>query len=738
MKTMYLMIISVMVISCTSHRNDYSIKVKREGDKLNLFFGGAERMTGGMLRMEGSMSEKNLIVATVSDYAVGFKNEKDEYHLEIINVNDSNIIGFYIDSLNKDMHNGHEYMGLFFESIPGYKQGVQIWRYKPWNSWTKPIKTASPSDLMEWDVQFFYWQYTDGTYGAAVPLSGNGFRTTLGTSGELFGAKALTYTNAPLLGKVPLMALGFGDDPYILFEELYSTSLKMMGKEENLRVNKEYPEIMDYMGWCSWNSSGNGNNLNEQLLVDAASSFYSNNFPLKWMIIDDGWSQNTNRQLDCYLPIEEKFPNGFKPVIETLKKDFGIKYIGAWHAFNGYWSGINKDSEMGEAFKNVLFPYTDYNPMIANDPGRECNMINPYTDSLLLFYDTWHQWMVDQGVDFVKVDNQLSVERMAKDNFPIWDVADKMHQALYTSIDKHFNSVVINCMNMTNDAFYNFGTSAIARTVEDYFPFKENETYNLQEGNAAAHVTQALYNSSYFQQMVWPDYDMFESHNPNAAFHAIARAISGGPVYVTDIPGKQNFDVLHPLVYADGKIIRADVPARLTIDCLFQVQDFAPLKAFSFANGAGLLGIWNAADTSVVEGTFKVSDIQGIEGDTFAIYEHFSKKIIVANLHEEIDVVLNRMEYRYYNVVPIRNDMAIIGLTNKYNAPKTIKSLQYNENAATVTLNEGGNFIAYLENTPKKVILDGSEMANYTFDQNTFQIHIANDVAGSKTLDIFW
>jgi raffinose synthase len=95
-------------------------------------------------------------------------------------------------------------------------------------------------------------------------------------------------------------------------------------------------------------------------------------------------------------------------------------------------------------------------------------------------------------------------------------------------------------MDMTNDAFYNFGESAVARTVEDYFPERGGGSgYNLEKGGPAAHVLMALYNSLYFSQMVYTDFDMFESNHTFATFHAAARAISGGPVYVTDIPEKQ-------------------------------------------------------------------------------------------------------------------------------------------------------------------------------------------------------
>ena len=60
--------------------------------------------------------------------------------------------------------------------------------------------------------------------------------------------------------------------------------------------------------------------------------------------------------------------------------------------------------------------------------------------------------------------------------------------------------------------------------------------------------------------MVYPDFDLFQSHNPNGIYHAIARAINCGPIYITDNIGEQKFEVLHPLIYADGRIIKSETP----------------------------------------------------------------------------------------------------------------------------------------------------------------------------------
>ncbi|KAL0337458.1 UNVERIFIED_CONTAM: putative galactinol--sucrose galactosyltransferase 6 [Sesamum calycinum] len=94
-----------------------------------------------------------------------------------------------------------------------------------------------------------------------------------------------------------------------------------------------------------------------------------------------------------------------------------------------------------------------------------------------------------------------------------------------------------------------------------------------------------------------PDWDMFHSLHPAAEYHGSARAISGGPVYVSDAPGKHNFDLLRKLVLPDGSILRARLPAA-TKDCLFS----DPARD-------GLLKIWNMNQTGVL-GSIQLSSLQ--------------------------------------------------------------------------------------------------------------------------------
>ena len=90
---------------------------------------------------------------------------------------------------------------------------------------------------------------------------------------------------------------------------------------------------------------------------------------------------------------------------------------------------------------------------------------------------------------------------------------------------------------------------------------------------------------------IHPDWDMFQSTHPCAAFHAASRAISGGPIYVSDTVGKHNFDLLKTLVLPDGSILRCEYYALPTKDCLFE----DPLH-----DGKTMLKIWNLNKVSLL------------------------------------------------------------------------------------------------------------------------------------------
>jgi raffinose synthase len=223
--------------------------------------------------------------------------------------------------------------------------------------------------------------------------------------------------------------------------------------------------------------------------------------------------------------------------------------------------------------------------------------------------------------------------------------------------------------------------------------------------------------------MVYPDFDEFQSHNPNAVFHAIARAINNGPIYITDKMGEQKFDVLFPLVYSDGKILRSGTALLPAEDCLFQVQDARPFKAYSLVGNSGLLGVWNCADADSVTGTFSASDVHSLRGDTCALYEYFSGEVKIVARTEKNHITLPRLGYKLYYVVPLAEGSAVFGLVNKYNAPASVVKQTIARGRITATLYEGGTFAASTPRVPKSVTVNGKKSA-FTYHNSLVVVKI--------------
>ena len=122
---------------------------------------------------------------------------------------------------------------------------------------------------------------------------------------------------------------------------------------------------MDYIGWCTWNASENGKKLDETFVVESVKTFTNRNFPLGWVIIDDGWFDQKGGKISSFMPDTTKFPEGFGPVITRLKEECNIKEVGVWHTLNALWNGIDPGSELGNKYKDDLYGYFANKPVLS-------------------------------------------------------------------------------------------------------------------------------------------------------------------------------------------------------------------------------------------------------------------------------------------------------------------------------------------------------------------------------------
>ena len=604
-----------------------------------------------------------------------------------------------------------EALSVVFGAMPELREGMQLWRYGPWNAWSRPVALSTPADLKPDDIQFLYWRDRDGLYGAAVPLSGAGFRTTLGRIGGKLAARAQALAPSAVPADLPIAAIGYGDDPHAVIRATYRAALAAMGRSDSAAEGKTLPEPLRYLGWNSWNASNLGRDLSPSLLFNAATALRGAGVPIGWMTVDDGYFDHREQRLRRFEPDPVKFPQGFAPVVRKLKREHGIRSLGIWLALDGYWHGIDPAGEIGRRYRADLFTWTERQDRSrADSPERTNTFIRPDRASMVRYYDDHLGHLQAAGFDFLKVDNQLVVERMAKGNFPVWQLATAMHAGLNAAAARHFGNAVINCMDLTADAYFNFGRTPVARAVEDYFPYEAGETYNLEKGNAAAHVAQALYNNLYVSQVAIPDFDMFESTNPNALMHAVARVANNGPIYITDQPGRHDIALVRSMALSDGRLLLAEAPLLPARDSLFQLQEGRPFKAFSRVGEAGLLAIFNLADADRVRGRFAPGDVPGFEGADVLAYEHVGGRLRRIGSGDSLPIDLPRFGAQLWTLHRPRGGFAAFGRSDKLNGAAAIRSTRLRGRRVEVSLHEMGPFAAWSERKPASVTLAGRKL----------------------------
>ena len=141
------------------------------------------------------------------------------------------------------------------------------------------------------------------------------------------------------------------------------------------------------------------------------------------------------------------------------------------------------------------------------------------------------------GIDGVKVDCQagIGLAGTAVSGGP--RLAAKYHAALEASVKENFPSnATINCMCHSTENIYHFDSTALARASDDFYP--------RDAASSTPHIAACAYNSVFLAPLVQPDWDMFHSKHPAAEMHAAARAVSGGPIYMSGKPGIHHVDLL--------------------------------------------------------------------------------------------------------------------------------------------------------------------------------------------------
>ncbi|OVA20778.1 Glycosyl hydrolases 36 [Macleaya cordata] len=673
---------------------------------------------------------------------------------------------------------------------------MSIFRFKVW--WTTHWVGNRGSDL-EHETQMMILENDPNSgrpYILLLPLIEDSFRASLqpGVDDNVDICMESGSTKVKQSCFRSCLYMHVGDDPYNLIKEAMKIVRVHLGTFKLLE-EKTPPGIVDKFGWCTWDAFYL--KVDPEGVWEGVKGLVEGGCPPGLVLIDDGWQsicqddeplneEGMNRatageQMPCRLKnfqenyrfrdyqskikMDEKegevpLVKGMGAFVKNLKESFkSVEYVYVWHALCGYWGGI-RPGVPGLPESKVVVPKLS--------PGLKMTMEDLAVDKIVSngvglvpperahqMYEGIHSHLEAVGVDGVKVDVIHLLEMLSEEYGGRVELAKAYYKALTESVRKHFKgNGVIASMEHCNDFMF-LGTQAISlgRVGDDFWctdPYGDpNGTFWLQ----GCHMVHCAYNSLWMGNFIHPDWDMFQSTHPCAQFHASSRAISGGPIYISDCVGKHDFQLLKSLALPDGSILRCEHYALPTRDCLFEYplhDGKTMLKIWNLNKYTGVLGAFNCQGGGWcrqgrrnrcvsefycrVTSTANPMNIEWKNGknalisideiEEFAVYMFQAKKLVFLKPTENIEISLEPFTFELLTVSPVKIlpkkmiRFAPIGLVNMLNTGGAIQSLSFDDmGLIRIGVKGTGEMRMFASEKPKVCRINGEEVS-FGYDEH--------------------
>ena len=543
------------------------------------------------------------------------------------------------------------------------------------------------------------------TWHCFLPVCDDTYKTVIYGSEE--GFDFCIYNNCAGLTECReqlAFVYGEGNDPYEVIRRCAKAVATLLDNGLRMREERNYPEIFEYLGWCSWDALQI--RVSHEGLLEKVREFREKQVPIGFAIIDDMWADCPHLEeipadatfremvhemhqssMRSFQGSPKRFPKGIGAAVADMK-EMGIPHVGIWFPTTGYWNALDPD---GEAKELMAYLTHDRKGRLVPDPTPE---------KVFGLYDLFCSRIRSWGCDFVKIDNQ-SFHGYFRGIKPIGQTARAFQTAIDSTTGSNFNGALINCMGMTSECMFNRRSSAVSRCSDDFMP-ESREWF-------AKNILQCAYNGLLQGQYYVNDWDMWWTDDEQAKKNSLCRAISGGPIYVSDKIGRTNPEILLPLILSDGRILRPDDSATPTLDCLIgnPTETGRIFKIRNRVGANGLVAVFNIdAQNRAVSGTLAPTET-GVAGGDYAYYEYFTGEAGILHKGEKLEITLeNNDTFRLYTFMPYRKGTpAVIGLLDKYVGIKAV----LNATDRFVTLREGGK-IGFISEDPICLEADGKRL----------------------------
>jgi len=523
---------------------------------------------------------------------------------------------------------------------------------------------------------FLLLKLRDGRYLAVVPIAGPLSMSWLyaNEQGRLvlnFG----TLGTKPISCDAPLFAWCYSNDIYAASRRAWALAItcEPVAGSTYFRMNKQYPDVFRYLGWCSWEQYKW--DISEDILAEGVEQIENSGLPVRYMLVDDGHLDRRDKKLRSFFPDANKFPHGWSKLL-SMRKDDKIRWMGQWNTVSGYWFTVARDHRLGELINSNLIANNWMDGLVPANSRASCE----------LFYKAHVGAVRAYGFDFIKIDGQSrnlcwyiggdnAVEAAVNNQLGLEEAAND------------YSAGMINCMAHGLPCVFNTRYSAVTRCSIDYKVGKE--------ARGKSH-------------------DMFHSSDPAAGrIMAVSKAMSAGPVYLSDDPKKFVHEYIRPLCYQDGRLLRPIAPAAPLPDSVFlspmrQMKPYrviAPLKG-----GAAAVVVYNLYHPSpdqplkatvgagdYVHASCMIQPYPGkwtVPAEGLFIYDRYART--GRKLDQDYCFELRGFDDRLLHLCPITEGWAAIGRTDKFLSPAAVEIISVTPDELNLCLKESGPFALYL------------------------------------------
>ena len=163
----------------------------------------------------------------------------------------SGVTAVFVNAKGESAFDSEEAICVHIDIGENVQQLVSI--YRKYFFWSVPEFVSDVKNVPD-ETQGLIYKKSNGEYGVIVPVVGKNYKTVLKGTGEGLCSRTFSWYDKLRSCNELLFVYAEGNNPYSLLSRCFEEAAKLLGGTCRLREERVYPEVFEYLGWCSWDS----------------------------------------------------------------------------------------------------------------------------------------------------------------------------------------------------------------------------------------------------------------------------------------------------------------------------------------------------------------------------------------------------------------------------------------------------------------------------------------------------